>query len=205
MRTEATDSRPTCPSCADERPCSCGATASMDDAPARGLEIFRFSTTQYRAHERVAAWREVFGRTLLHIDIAPRSTEGFQADALIARSSSFGLLHASASATDQANSRSLIVNDDVTFGIATTSPWGASQLGRTTDLQPGGGALMSNSDVGAITLPNDCRYLVFSVPRSAIETASPTSAPCSDVASGLRTRHCRCSCAISSLPAPTMS
>jgi AraC-like DNA-binding protein len=135
--------------------------------------MLRFSTTSYRPHERVAAWREAFGRTLLHIDIAPRSTEGFQASALIARSSTFGLVDASASATDQANSRSLIANDNVSFGVVTATPWGASQLGRSTDLRPGEGALMSNGDVGAITLPNDCRYLVFAVPRSAIAPRVP--------------------------------
>ena len=49
-------------------------------------EVFRFSTDAFRDHERVAAWREVFGRTLLNIDIAPRSPDAFHASATIFRS-----------------------------------------------------------------------------------------------------------------------
>ena len=145
----------------------------MSEVRAGGLEVCRFSTTSYRPHERIAAWREAFGRVLLNIDITPRSGEGFQASATAFRSPTFGLIHVSTSAAHQGNSRSLITNDDVCFGVATNARWGASQLRRSTELQPGDGLLMSNGDVGAITFPSECRYLAFSIPRSAIKPLVP--------------------------------
>jgi AraC-like DNA-binding protein len=150
-----------------------GIDSSMNENSPSGVLVSRFSTSSYRAHERIAAWREVFGRTVLSIDITPRSTEGFHASALASRCSNFGLLHASTSAADQANSRSLIASDDVSFGVVTTCRWGASQLGRSADLHPGDGVLMSNGDVGALTFPNDCRYVTFSIPRTAIKPLVP--------------------------------
>src|SRR3954447_25527808 len=136
----------------------------MDQASPSGLQAFRFSTASYRPHERVAAWREVFGRTLLQIDIDPVSEEGFQASAQVSCAPNFALLQASTSAVYQSNSKALITSDDVSFGIVNSCRWGVSQLGRTVDLEPGDGALMSNGDVGSIALPGDCRYTVFSVP-----------------------------------------
>jgi AraC-like DNA-binding protein len=140
----------------------------MQEISASGLQVLRFSTSSYREHERIAAWREAFGRAVLSIDIAPKSTEGFRASAVISCSSTFGLIHADTSAVHQANSRSLISSDDVSFGVVTSGRWGASQLGRNTDLQPGDGVLMSNGDVGSITLPDACHYVAFCVPRATL-------------------------------------
>jgi AraC-like DNA-binding protein len=145
----------------------------MDQLSPSGLQVSRFSTTSFRPHERVAAWREVFGRTVLNIDIAPRSSDAFRASAVISCTPNFGLLQASTSAANQANSRSLIAGDDVTFGVVATSRWGASQFGRSVDGHPGDGVLMSNGDVGAITLPSDCRYFCICLPRAAIAPLVP--------------------------------
>ncbi len=145
----------------------------MNEVSSDGLRVARFSTGSYRPHERLAMWREMFGRTVVRIDIAPRITEKFRASATVARSSALGVIHASTSAAHQANSRELIVNDDVSFMVGVTSRWAASQLGRSTDLRPGDGVLMSNGDLGAITLSDDCRYATFCVPRSAIEPLVP--------------------------------
>jgi AraC-like DNA-binding protein len=145
----------------------------MSDTSPGSLQVARFSTASYRPHERVARWREVFGRAVVQVDIVPRTEERFRASATVARSSALGVIHASTSAARQANSRELIVSDDVSFMVGVTSRWTASQLGRSTDLRPGDGVLMSNGDLGAITLSNDCRYATFCVPRSAIEPLVP--------------------------------
>jgi AraC-like DNA-binding protein len=150
-----------------------GARIFMDEVSSGGLQVARFSTASYRPHERLAVWREVYGRTVARINIAPLAAEGFRASATVARSSALGVIHASTSANHGATSRELIVNDDVSFVVGVTSRWTASQLGRSADLRPGDGVLMSNGDLGAITLSNDCRYAAFSVPRSAIEPLVP--------------------------------
>lgn len=139
------------------------------------LQLSRFSTQSYPPSERISAWREVFGRTVLRIDIDPLS-ENFRAAAKAIAWPGFGIIHASTSAVHQANSRALIAGDDLSFGWVSSMAgpgWGASQAGRSADLQPGDGVLMSNGEIGSITLPSDCRYTAFCIPRSVIESVVP--------------------------------
>jgi AraC-like DNA-binding protein len=147
-------------------------TYPSQDSPGEP-QAFHFSTDAYREHERVAAWREAFGRTLLNIDIAPRSEDGFHASAKLFRFADLGLIRASTSPVHQCNSKSLITNDDICFGGVMDGRWDASQLGRSEDLHPGDCVLLSNGDVGALTLPDECRYTVFSVPRSVMAPLVP--------------------------------
>jgi len=144
------------------------------NAPVPGRpQVFRFSTDSYREHERVAAWREAFGRTLLNIDVAPENTEGFRASATMCRVGSLGMMRASTSAVRQWNTRNLITNDDVSFGTIMNGRWHGTQLGRDAELSAGDGLLLSNGDVGALTLPDECRFLTFVLPIAALAPLVP--------------------------------
>jgi AraC-like DNA-binding protein len=138
------------------------------------VQALRFSTEDYRPHERVAAWRELFGRTLLKVDIAPVADEGaFKANAVASQLPDFGLLRASTMAAYQHNTPALISNDNVSFGWSTSDHWSASQLGRDADMRSGDGVLMSNSDVGSVSMPKDCALTIFSMPRSVVAPLVP--------------------------------
>ena len=136
-------------------------------------QVFRFSTDSYREHERVAAWREAFGRTLLNIDLAPENTEGFRASAAMCSVGSLGIMRASTSAVRQWNTRGLITNDNVSFGSILNGRWHGTQLGRDAELSAGDGLLLSNGDVGALTLPDECRFLTFVLPKAALAPLVP--------------------------------
>ncbi|AMN41548.1 AraC family transcriptional regulator [Rhodoplanes sp. Z2-YC6860] len=136
-------------------------------------QVFQFSTDAFRKHERVSAWREAFGRTLLNIDIAPKSPEDFRASATMFRVADLGLIRASTSAADQCNSPSLITNDNVCFGGVMDTQWSATQLGRSAEFSAGDAVLMSNCDVGALTFPDECRYTVFALPRALVAPLVP--------------------------------
>jgi AraC-like DNA-binding protein len=147
-----------------------------ESIPATGssdARVFRFSTDTFREHERVAAWREVFGRALLSIDIAPHAKDGFAARAVVFSSPTLGLLRGSTSAVTQGNRRSLITNDDVTFTWVLSGAIRAAKLGRVADLGPGDAVLMSNDDVGGVTFPETCRYAAFRLPRSTLVPLVP--------------------------------
>lgn len=147
---------------------------SADPKAPSSVQALRFSTEDYRPHERVAAWSEAIGRHCgMRIDVSPRSAEHFRSNAKITRASIFGLIEGSTSPIRQESCRGLIVNDDVTFASVMTSRWGASQLGRNPDLHPEDWSLLSNSDVSEITVPEEGRFLAFSVPRAAIRSLVP--------------------------------
>jgi len=139
-----------------------------------GLQIARFSTDSYPARERVAAWSEALGRHCgVRIDVDSQSAADFRSSARIAFSSTFGLIEGSTSPARQASSRGSIVNDAVTFVGVMNCRWRVSQLGRSLDLRAGEWSLLSNGDVSEITIPENCRYLAFSVPRAAIQSLVP--------------------------------
>lgn len=147
--------------------------AGIDEGTSADAQAFHFSTDAFRPHERIDAWREIFGRTLLNIDIAPRSQEGFRASASVFCSPRLGVLRAETSPVGQSNTHSMITNDNVTFGWVLSSRWDASQLGRSADLGPGDAVLLSNGDVGGLTFPEACRYAAFSLPKSVVAPLVP--------------------------------
>lgn len=135
-----------------------------------GLQVARFSTDSYPAHERLAAWSDALGRHCgVRIDLDSGSAKDFRSSARITRVSNFSLIEGVTSPVRQGASRGSVVNDDVTFVSVTTSRWGFSQLGRALELHPGDGSLLSNGDANEITIPQACQHLGFSVPRAAIE------------------------------------
>src|SRR5689334_9204445 len=66
-----------------------------------------------------------------------------------------------------------IANDDVSFGCVLDVPWRVTQLGRSADLQPGDGVLLSNADLDGLSIPRACRYVTFGLPRVALAQLVP--------------------------------
>jgi AraC-like DNA-binding protein len=141
--------------------------------PPDAVPIFRFSTDAFPERDRVGAWREVFGRTVVKLDIEPLDRNGFHAEATVCQVPGLGVLRASSPAVRSSLPRELIVDDDLSFMAAPTCAYTAAQLGRNSALGPGDGVLMSNADVGSLTLASECRFTTFRVPRAAIAPLVP--------------------------------
>lgn len=141
---------------------------SAPEAPS----MFRFSTADYPVHKRAEAWREVFGRTVLRVDIEPLEREGFHAEATGHLLPGLAVLFATTSAVRQGNSLDLITGDDLSFA-APTCPYSVSQLGRSPMCGPGDGILMANDDVGKAMFSAACSYTMFSVPVAAMKPLVP--------------------------------
>lgn len=136
--------------------------------PSASIPIFRFSTDAFPERERMAAWREVFGRTVVNLDIAPLNPDGFHAEATVCRLPGLGVLRATSAAVHLSHSRELIVDDDLSFMAAPTCPYEATQHGRNAALAPGDGVLMNNAEVGSMRLAAGSRFTTFRVPAAAI-------------------------------------
>jgi AraC-like DNA-binding protein len=154
------------------------ADSSAGSATARGAasgdtRAFHFSTDTYREHERIAAWRELVGRTLLHLDILPRSKENFRGRARIFRSPTLRVLQASGSVAGQGNSRDLINSDDVSFVWLLSSRSKASQLGRSEILASGDAVLLSHEDLGSLAFQGESRFMAAALPRAILAPLVP--------------------------------
>lgn len=136
--------------------------------------VFKFTTDGYREHERIAAWREEFARTVLKLDIVPKSRERFRARATIHHSARFSVLRATTSQVDHdASSRKMIANDKVSLVWIPSCRARASQLGRSADLDPGDALLMSHGDAGGLAFSGNCRYMAVALPKSALAPLVP--------------------------------
>jgi AraC-like DNA-binding protein len=139
---------------------------SSDASSAPPPGFFRFSTADYSPRERVDAWREVFGRTVLNVDIEPMRPDSFHAEATAYRSNGLGLLFATTAPARQGNSRALIASDDLSFGVGPDCDWSIAQRGRAPAVRPGDGVLLSNGEPGTISFSRTCSYMAFCVPAA---------------------------------------
>ena len=141
--------------------------------PANAVPVFHFSTDAFPERERLAAWREIFGRTVVNLDIEPLSPDGFHAHATVCQLPGLGVLYAASEAVQLTHSRDLILNDDLSFMAAPTCSYEAFQHGRTPVLGPGDGVLMNNAEVGSMRLASASRFTTFRVPVAAIAALIP--------------------------------
>jgi AraC-like DNA-binding protein len=136
--------------------------------PSRAVPVLRFSTEEFPERERLAAWREIVGRAIVNIDIEPLNPNGFHCEATVCQLPGLGVVFPSSVAMHMIHSRELIADDDLSFMAAPTCQWAVSQLGRTPTLGPGEGILMTNGEVGSITLGAQSRFTSFRIPRAVI-------------------------------------
>jgi len=139
---------------------------------AAAVPTFRFATAAFPARERLCAWREVFGRTVVKLDIEPLEPARFCSEATICALPGLGVLFASSSAVHFSHPRDL-TDDAFSFMAAPTGKWTASQLGRNLMLDTGDGVLMTNTEVGSMTLGSDTPFTTFRVPAAAIAPLVP--------------------------------
>jgi len=137
------------------------------------VPLLHFSTDAFPERERLAAWRDIFGRTVVNLDIEPHDRDSFRSEATLCRLPGLGVLRARSSAVHLSHSRDLIVDDDLSFMAAPTCKYAASQFGRNAVLGPGDGVLMDNAEVGSMTLAAPSQFTTFRVPRKAIEQLVP--------------------------------
>jgi hypothetical protein len=95
----------------------------------------RFCTSDYAPHERVEAWREIYGRTLLKLEIEPIEVGAFHTDVRMRKVPGLGMITGSRSATFYRRNR--IDNDDLVMSFGLGSGFEAMQFGRTETMQPG--------------------------------------------------------------------
>src|SRR5437763_6431047 len=99
----------------------------MEFPPKRAAK-FRFSTDAFPERERLTAWREVFGRTVVNLDIEPLEPDGFHSEATVCQVPGLGVLSATSSAMHLRHTPELIKDGDLSFMAAPSCAFSASQL-----------------------------------------------------------------------------
>ncbi len=108
------------------------------------LTTLRLSTDAFPHSDRVEAFREIFGRTILRIDMEPLQGGPLQAELLLRAFSGFGMASGSLSPMRNRHTPELIDNDDLVLVAMQNGSGTLEQYGRTVEIGAGQVALTAN-------------------------------------------------------------
>jgi AraC-like DNA-binding protein len=140
----------------------------MSDA-AGGSSRIGFSTDALPEHDRVAGWREVYGRQVLRLEHEPLPDQPFHVETTLRILPGLAVASVRSSLLRVGRTRQLVTDGDGSLILQiTTCPGVASQLGRTVAVKPGDGVVLSAADVGHFTFSAASDALALRLPREPL-------------------------------------
>jgi hypothetical protein len=146
------------------------------DAPvdAEGKPL-RFSTDFLPARDRLAIWREVIGRTVARLDLAPLGPGPFRSDTTSRILPDLSVTAMSITAVRSQRTRELIAdgNDDVLLIRINEGGALVSHRGREIEVGGGQGLIFSNAEVSSVSVPRLAHGLSLRLPRKVVVPLVP--------------------------------
>ncbi|MDB5599851.1 MAG: AraC family transcriptional regulator [Xanthobacteraceae bacterium] len=135
----------------------------------------RFATNDTPERDRVAMWREVFGRSVFRLDIEPLPDTPFHADLKLGGLPGLRVVSGDIGGTRDARTRALLDdgNDELGLNINVAGTNIVSQCQREIIAGPGDAVLMSCAEIGSFIRPDAGKVLGLRVPRAALATLIP--------------------------------
>jgi AraC-like DNA-binding protein len=131
--------------------------------------MMRFSTDAFPERERLSAWREIFGRGIAKVDIAPQEGVEFYAHLRILAMPNFVLASGEGAWGKSTRTRGLVADGNDALALQISSCDGiASQLGREVAVPAGDAVVLSNGDVGTYTYGSASAGFVLGLPRASL-------------------------------------
>ena len=116
--------------------------------------ILRLSTDQFPARDRIAKWREEFGRLLFRLDLEPLGKEQFRSDIQLRSLPGLRIMSGMCTPVEFDATAALVANNDDSIGIIrNVDPVFVKQLNRESTLSPGDAMVVSWTDPVTVTLP----------------------------------------------------
>jgi AraC-like DNA-binding protein len=125
--------------------------------------------------DRLAIWREVYGRFIFNVDIEPVGDRAFEAEVALRRLPGVSVSSGWRTPADyRFGPRQLAVaSDNIVLGIVLKGCARVTQLGRDLTIDQGGAAMMTTSDPGYHTMYDGGGHLAVQLPRSALSAVLP--------------------------------
>jgi AraC-like DNA-binding protein len=133
-------------------------------------QLLRFSTDALPERDRIAIWREVFGRYVVNVRFETIGDGAFYQNATLRSLPGLSLASGSGSGFRSSRTRELVAdgNDNLNLAICIAGSAEFRQLGREALVGAREAVLLSYADESALLSPSDSRALVISAPRKAI-------------------------------------
>lgn len=149
--------------------------ASSSPAPNRVPPAFgavRFSTADYAPRDRLAAWHDIYGRTLLKLDIEPLEPDAFDADVVLRRLPGLGIVTGARAAAIYRRRRERIDHDDVVISFALSGGLEAMQRGRSVIIAQGEAVAVTAGEAGHVRFDTGGKSMTLCVPARALAAAT---------------------------------
>ena len=135
--------------------------------------VFRFSTADYAPKDRLAAWRDIYGRILCKQDIEPLDTDDLHADMLFRRLPGLGIMSGERSPAIYRRKHCQTDSDNVFVTVGVAGSFVAEQLGHRAEVGPGDAFVGTGAEPVVARGSRGNRSFVLSVPLHAIADAVP--------------------------------
>lgn len=133
--------------------------------PAPSSSVF-LSTAALPARDRLAVWREVFGRTMVQLDIEPAKGTSFHAEGQLCALPGVAFASVTATPVRVSRTRRLIADDtaDMVFVVTADAPLHIAQRGREQALAVGEAIFLRGGECSTIQCRDKTRFTNISVP-----------------------------------------
>jgi AraC-like DNA-binding protein len=146
-----------------------------DISPARPSR-FHFDTQTLPGNDRLAVWREVFGRQVARLDLRPvDSAETYRAEIAALPLPGLSISFCDYEGVQSARTPELTADgrDDVMIGFVESGSIHVAQAGRELSLTPGRATMLSTSLPSVAAAPGKLRLFNLVIPRPIIAARAP--------------------------------
>jgi AraC-like DNA-binding protein len=133
------------------------------------------STDSFPDRQRLAMWREIYGRNITNVDIETIGDEPFHASVTFQRLPGLGIVSGSRSAAHYHITRQHLARagDEVGFSMMLSGASTMQQLGREIVGRPGSAVLISGTDPSVSTRQRLGNFVTIVLPRPALAALVP--------------------------------
>jgi AraC-like DNA-binding protein len=141
---------------------------SMVQTPPRML---RFSTGDFPEHSRIEEICEIYGRTIIKVDIEPIEDRPFRFEANFYGVPNLGLASTVIAPCRAPRRTQHIDSDDLVFNVIFSGERLVQQRGREALVVEGEGVLTTSADSGVVTVPSTSRLISMRLPQRRLRAA----------------------------------
>ena len=136
----------------------------------RDISFLRISSADLSERDRIEEFREVFGRTILNIEINPLNGQSLDVDMVLSGLEGFGMASGRLSPMRNRHLASLANNDDLVLVAMETGHGVVEQRGREAEINGGEGVLTANGEQGVFTGHSRTQLVNFRLDRARLAT-----------------------------------
>jgi hypothetical protein len=131
--------------------------------------MMRLSATDFPEKNRVEAVREIFGKSIIRVNLEPTPGDPFRFDAMLYALPGLKIAVGDLSPVRGTLTKELIESDDLLFNITLSGGRTLHQRGREAAVRPGEAGLTTSIYPGVVEVHLPSRFISFRIPRNTLQ------------------------------------